>query len=141
MSISKGKKNYLKEYFLENYNKAKKLWTKINELLSNKHKNVFINEIGCIITDQEIVAKKFNSYFVNFAHNLLKGLGETNYKFQDYVKNPNENSLFFKKIDPGEVKKLLENIIVNKATDVYGLSPKLVKLAKNFITEPLTKIF
>ena len=141
MSISKGKKNYLKEYFLENYNNAKKLWTKINELLSNKHKNVFINEIGCIITDQEIVAKKFNSYFVNFAHNLQKGLGETNYKFQDYVKNPNENSLFFKKIDPGEVKKLLENIIVNKATDVYGLSPKLVKLAKNFITEPLTKIF
>ena len=81
MLISKGKKNYLKEYFLENYNNAKTLWTKINKRLSNKHKNVFINEIGCIIANQEIVAKKFNNYFVNFAHNLPEGLGERNYKF------------------------------------------------------------
>ena len=75
------------------------------------------------------------------AQNLLKGLGETKNKFQDYLKISNENSFFVKKIDPSEVTKLLENSNVNKAADVYGLPTKLVKLAKGFFTEPLTKIF
>ena len=51
------------------------------------------------------------------------------------------NSLFWTGIGPGEVKKLLENININKATDIYEILSKLIKLNKYFITELLTKIF
>ena len=40
-----------------------------------------------------------------------------------------------------KLKKLLENNNVNKVTDVYGLPPKLVKLAKGFFAKPLTEMF
>ena len=33
------------------------------------------------LTDQEIVANRFNNYFVNVAQHLLKGLGEASNKF------------------------------------------------------------
>ena len=81
MLISKSKKNCLREYFQEIYNNSKKIWTKINELPNKKHKKtneVLINKQGCIIIDQEIVANKFNNYFVK---NLLKDLEDTNNNF------------------------------------------------------------
>ena len=85
--------------------------TKINELLTNKHKkssDVFINKQGCVIKDQEIVANKFNNYFVR---KLLKGLGDTNNKFWDYLKISNEKTFFLKEIDPGEVKNLFRTLM------------------------------
>ena len=111
MLISKSKKNCLREYFQENYNSSKNIWTKTNEFLNNKHKKsreVIINgQSGSIITDEEIVANKFSNYFVNVAQNILKGLAKSNNNFQDHLKNQNENRFFLKEIDHGEVKEFL----------------------------------
>ena len=71
------------------------------------------------------MASKFNNYFVNIAKNFLKDIGESNKKFQDYLKNPNEHNFFINETDPVEVSDLLEKINVNKATDIYGIPPKL----------------
>ena len=46
-------------------------------------KIMFPSENGQTITNQSLVADKFNNYFVNVSQNLLKGLGETNNQFQD----------------------------------------------------------
>ena len=48
---------------------------KINELLNrkpNKNDGMVINENGAIICNQKLVSNKFNNYFVNVAHNLLR---------------------------------------------------------------------
>ena len=37
-----------------------------------------------------------------------KGLGESNNKFQDYLKNLNENSFFFKEIEPDEIYGIIK---------------------------------
>ena len=37
---------------------------------------------------------KFNNYFVNVAHNLLRELGGPNNKFQDYLEDDNTHSFF-----------------------------------------------
>ena len=55
-----------------------------------------------------MVANKFNNYFVNVSQNLLKGLGEMNNQFQDYLKNPNEHSFFLRETTPDEVAGLLK---------------------------------
>ena len=74
----------------------KKTWTKRNILNKkcNAKNNIFLSENGQTITNQSLVANKFNNYFVNVSQNLLKGLRETNNQFQDYLKNPNEHSFF-----------------------------------------------
>ena len=89
---SKSKKNHLRKFFQDNFQNSRDTWKKINELLSrkpNKNYDIDINENGAIICNQKVVSHKFNNYFVNVAHNLLRELGEPNNKFQDYLKDPN----------------------------------------------------
>ena len=93
-----------------------------------------------MICNQKVVSNKFNNYFVNVAHNLLRELGEPNNKFQDYLKDPNTYS-FFKETTPAEVQQLLNNLNTRKATDMYGISPKLVRLSSACIKKCLSQIF
>ena len=98
MLISKSKLNYLRPFFRNNLKNYKQLWNKISEFINKKQKemdNIFLSENGAIITEQKIVANIFKKYFINVAQNMLKGLGESNSRFQDYLNNRNENS--FKK--------------------------------------------
>ena len=99
MLIRRSKQNYLRKFFQENYLSSKKLWGKINELLNRKRSatnDIFLNENGAIITEQQVIANKFNKYYINVAQNLIKEMGETDNKFQDYLKNPNEHCFFLK---------------------------------------------
>ena len=48
--------------------------------------DIVINENGVTICNQKVVSTKINSYFVNVRQNLVKDLGESNNKFQDYLK-------------------------------------------------------
>ena len=79
MLISKSKRNYLRKYFQEAEDNSKKNLAKIN-ILNKKcnAKNISLCENGQIITNQSLVANKFNNFFVNVSWNLLKGLEETN---------------------------------------------------------------
>ena len=129
MLISKSKQNHFSAFFQENLKSSKKLWNKNNELINKKQKRIddlFLCKNGVIITKQKKVANKFNKYFINFAQNLLKDLGESNSKIQDYLKDPNENSFFLKEIEPGEMYKLHQKLNINKRSDIYVISPKVI---------------
>ena len=39
------------------------------------------------MTDEEIIANKFNNHFINVTKSLLKDVGETNSKYQNCLKN------------------------------------------------------
>ena len=62
--------------------------------------NNFLSKNDVMITEQRIVMSKFNKYFINVAQNLLKDLEGSNNKFQNYLKDPNENGFFLKEIEP-----------------------------------------
>ena len=89
-----------------------------------------IDKNGTIESNHKIIAVKFNDCFTNNAKKLLKNMGETNSKIQDYLKNPNEHNLLMKETDPQEeeVNKYLNNLDMKKANDIYGISPKLIKI-------------
>ena len=110
-------------------------------MLHVSNDDIVINENGTIICNQKIVSNKFNNYFVNVAHNLLRELGEPSNKFQDYLKDPNTHSFFLKEAAPAEVQKLLNNLSIRKASDIYGISPKLVKLSSERNKKCLSQIF
>ena len=108
---------------------------KINEHIHHRNKQkekICLNEEGSLVTDPKAVANKFNNYFVNAADNLLKDMGEANNQYQDYLKNPSEHSFFLKEIEPIETLKLLKNLDLKKSSDIYGIPPKLTKIAPPF---------
>ena len=143
--IYKNKKRYFKNYFEKCLNNSKQTWKGINKLLHNnqnkKSDEIFLNIKGEIITDQKRVADKFNDFYINIAQKLVDGLGETNSKIQDYLKNPSKNSFFIKEIEPHEVSKLIAKLDETKSSDIYGISPKLIKIASPHIANYLTIIF
>ena len=49
--------------------------------------------------------------------------------------------LYHKEIEPDEIKKQLKHPNTKKANDLFGISPKLLQIATEVITEPLTYIF
>ena len=107
------------------------MWSKINEVLQNTKRldeTLYICDNGMTISDTTKIASKFNNYFTNVAQELLKKLGKTD-KFQDYMKNPNEQSLFLKEAEPGEVLKILNSLNTKKSSDIFRISPKLIKIA------------
>ena len=92
--IKKSKRNHLGSYFQSNLYNSKLTWNKINNILNkrSKERDIIISENGITISDQKLVGNKFNTYFTNVTQNLLKDLGKTNNKYQDYLKNPSEHS-------------------------------------------------
>ena len=88
-----------------------------------------IDKNGTIESNHKIIAEKFNDCFTNNAKKLLKNMGETNSKIQDYLKNPNEHNLLMKETDPEEeeVNKYLNNLDMKKANDIYGISQNLLR--------------
>ena len=119
---------------------SKKIWNGINNLL---HKNardntgdIFLNEDGQIITDQGKVANSFNKFYTTIAQKLVNELGDTNNRFQDYLKNPNEHSMFLNEFEPNEIFEILHGLNPKKAADIYGIPPKIL----NFVSESLSKI-
>ena len=99
--IKKTKRNHLRSCFQSNLANSKLRWNKISNILSKRTKklgDIIISENGITISDQKLVANKFNTYFTNIAQNLLKDLGKTNNKYQDYLKNPSEHSFLPKEV-------------------------------------------
>ena len=143
--LEQAKTDHYRKYFEENMHNSKKIWQGINEIVKNKYSqlnsDIFLDENGNIITDQKIVAAKFNKFYTNIAGKLLRDLGKPNTKYQDYLKNPNEHSMYLNETDPGEIGEIIHKLDITKAGDVYGISPKLIKLAGPSFAKNLSIIY
>ena len=82
-----------------------------------------------IVTNQVIFFEQFSKYFVNVAQNLVDDVGETVNKLQDYLKL-------------GKIKKkLINNLDIKKAGDIFDITLKLLKAASGKIMEPLIFLY
>ena len=143
--LRKSKKHFYKEYFTTHANNIKKTWKGINGILNRNSKSkasdIFLNINGNLLTSQKAVADKLNDFFINVADNLAKKIPKPNTIFQDYLKNPNEHSLFLSETTPGEVAKIISNLGANKASDIYGNSNKFLKMGGETATEIIVILF
>ena len=143
--LRKSKKQYYKKYFQEHSSNMKKTWTGINNLLhrNNKQKlsDLFLNVNGNLFTDQKLVAEKMNNYFVNVAGNLAQKIPKPNTKFQDYLKNPNQHSIYLSEVLPHEIDEIVANLGSNKSGDLYGITSNIVKLGGPVLTQTLALLF
>ena len=136
---------HYKNYFAKHLNNSKKTWTGINTILCRKSKakisDIFLNSNGKLFTDQKTVSKMFNNYFINVADKLATTIPKPNTKFQDYLKNPNEHTIYLKETTPAEVDKLICGLDQNKAPDLYGISTKIVKMGGFVMAEIISYLF
>ena len=139
----KSKRNYFHKYFKDNCHNSKNIWKGINYLTNRRgidKRDIFLEENG-LITDQSILANKFNQYFIGIAGKLSSKIANKNSKFQDYLKNPNKSTLFLNETTPDEILKVINNLDANKSSDIYDIAPKFVKLSAQAVSQLLTIIF
>jgi hypothetical protein len=143
--LRKSKKQYYKKYFQEHSSNIKKTWTGINKLLHRQNKqklsDVFLNVNGNLFTDQNTVVEKMNKYYVNVAENLAKKIPKPSTKFQDYLKNPNQHSIYLSEVLPHEIDEIVANLGSNKSGDLYGITSNIVKLGGPVLTQTLALLF
>ena len=136
---------HYKNYFAQHLNNSKKTWTGINTILCRKSKSrmsdIFLNSNGKLFTDQKTVSKMFNNYFINVADKLAEKIPKPNTKFQDYLNNPNEHSIYLKETTPAEVDKLICGLDSNKAPDLYGMSSKIVQMGGFIMAGIISHLF
>ena len=143
--IFKAKKNYYKKYFQQHQHDSKKVWKGISNLINKNKKSdsedIYLTDDGKTYTDQKEVAQKFNKFYTTVASKLVAKLGEGNNVYQDYLKNPNKHSIFMNEIEPDEVRDILQKLDITKSSDIFNVSPRLVKTCATQISNNLTKLF
>ena len=122
----------MREYFQKHAKNSKETWKKINQILNNKisgSDNIYLSENGIIITDPKQVANQFKNYFVTVAEKLTEKIGQTNNKYQDYLKNTNEHSMHRTEIESDEIRTQIQNLNSKKISDIFRIAANFPKFA------------
>ena len=146
-SVNKLKKISMKmhcqEYFKKYFANSRKAWIGINSLL-NRHKKqqntIFLEDNG-FISDPMQVTNKFNNFFLTIADKLNSKIVKKNNKFQDYLNNPNKSRFCLKETTPDEIVKIINHLDSKKSSDIYNISPDIVKLSSQVVADSLAIIF
>ena len=143
--IFKAKKEFYNKYFEKHKCNSKKIWKGIGKIIHKQGKtnsgDIYIKENNNIYNDPSIVTNKFNEFYTTIANKLVDKIDKSNNKYQDFLKNPNQHSMFLKEVEPGEVLNILLKLDTTKAADIYGISPKFVQYCSKELFLKLTKIF
>ena len=143
--MRKSRKQYLKQYFIKHANNLKKTWNGINNILHRQGKikvsDIFLNIDGKLVTDQKTVVNKMNNYFINVADNLAQKIPKPNTEYQDFLKNPNEHSIYLSEVTSYEISKIIHDLSNGKSGDIYGNTSTLVKLGGPVLIQILTLLF
>ena len=145
LKTKEAKSKFYTKYFEQNMKNSMKIWKGINELTSNSgfraESEIHLEGTDKTSNAKNNVANQFNSFYTNIASKLVSKLGKRNNKYQDYLKNPNKHSIYLTETEPGEVSDILRNLDISKAGDIYGITPRLLKIASFEFSENLSKIF
>ena len=142
----KNKEEYYKKYFSKHDKNLKKIWDGIKEIINIRQKSsslpTSLNNKGSILTNQKEIANHFNSYFSGIAENILKNRKyEGSHSYQEYLKNPLQNSHIFFDCDPTEIESLISLLEISKSSGPYSIPVNVLHMLKNDISIPLSKIF
>ena len=95
-----------------------------------------------IITNKKDIANSFNEFFVDIGTKLQDsnaGL-EANNSFQDYLKTPNNSTIFLKPIINNEIITV-DNMKNNTSSGIDDIDIKVVKYVIPVICKPVSIVF
>ena len=138
-SIRQAKRMYYTRTFNMYKNDIKKTWSIIKDSLNNdsNNKTPFEFIVGNeSISDPDIIANKFNEYFINIGRSLSEGITPV-HSYRDYLSNKPNKRFNFNAVNEKGVMDII-NRLKNKSS--YGhdtISNKLIKRAKEILVKPL----
>ena len=120
----------------------KKSW-QVKKSIINKRKYTPISnkfkDNDKIISDGNIIANKFNNFFINVGKTLAKTIPGSNKMPLDYITNGNINKFYFSPVTENEVRNIL-GMIKDSAAGWDGLKAFIMKQIKEVIVTPLVHI-
>ena len=143
--LKRSKIQYFQDYFSSNISNAKKLWSGIKSIISNKNQisnkiNGIRDKNGNMISNSEEISNVFNNYFVNVADNIEKAIPRTSKSPMDYLKTSNPYSMFLSPTTKLEVEDVISNLDSTKSIGPNSIPIKLLKVLKPYISQYLEKL-
>ena len=112
-------------FYIEQFERAsgnmKKTWSIINNLRGkNQTSSSFcIKEGNSVITDEKVIANKFNKHFCSLADNLNKDIRKPQAcNFRDYLPPSQASSIFLEKTTTAEIISIIEEFENDKSSDI-----------------------
>ena len=128
--LRRAKKDHYHSLFKSNEQNVKKSWAVMKTLI-NKTKSsevplkLLVN--GHHVSDKNVIANKFNNYFVNIGNNLAKNIPESTISPTHYLNDVNiTQSIYLQPVDENEVKRIILNL-KNSSPGHDGMSSKVIK--------------
>ena len=143
--LKRSKIQYFQDYFSSNISNAKKLWSGIKSIISNKNQisnkiNGIRDKNGNMISNSEEISNVFNDYFVNVADNIEKAIPRTSKSPMDYLKASSPYSMFRSPTTKFEVEDVISNLDSTKSIGPNSIPIKLLKVLKPYISQYLEKL-
>lgn len=145
--LRKSKQNYYNNLLEKCKNDIKTTWRILNSSLSKRRKqNVFqkvFHDGTKAITDTNIIAEKFNNFFISIAGTLANSIPVSGKNFKDYLKPDRKcnKAMFLYATNPQEILKIVKNLKYSQSTGFDNISTQVVKHSINYLSDPLSHIF
>ena len=141
--LREAKKKYYHQYFDDNKNNMKMLWTGIKNIISLKPGacntiSYLKDDDGSHISDPVKIANEFNNYFTNVANEITKKLPRTPKSPLDYLSNPNASSFFVSPCSAIEVSSVIKNLKNGKSCGPNSIPVRLLKVLDPVISADLS---
>ena len=100
-----------------------------------------LNVDGVHITDEQIIADKFNTHFTSIGQAVADELPEATKDFRDFLPEPEPNNLIFNPLQPFQIVQAIGLLKSKKSLDINGYSSYLIQQVAIEISHPFTHIY
>jgi hypothetical protein len=142
--IQMAKQTYYMKLLTSDKANVQQIWKVYSELLGRKqtksHKIPKLVINGTPISGDQNIANAFNDYFVTIGKNLADGF-PTNNNYKNYLTGQYANNMFITPVTEEELLKLINNLSLNKAPGIDGISSNILKQTASLIAQPLAHIY
>ena len=91
--------------------------------------------------DSDLNARDLNNFFINIPEDIVTSLPKANKDALEYLeKHELENAFAFREITFNNIRSIIENLKNSNSKDPYRINVKIIKVLKNNIIIPLTKL-
>ena len=143
--VKSTKEEFYQKHLLKVKNDVKGTWNVINSVLGrSKDKQLFKLLVkGDEITNKKEIASEFNKHFSSVAKKLVKKIpvNRSRKRFDKFLGERNEKSIFLYLTNPSEISKLLRSLSEKSSYGWDDIPQKLIKSSPFNIIRVLTHIF
>ena len=121
---------------------SKKTWEVIKNVINKKKTSSGFPEFfidGCLVSEPQVIADKFNDYFCNIGPNLAKNIPSTTNSFKAFLKDANTESIFLEPVGKKEVLDIIMSL-KNGSPGIDNIPASAIKFVANCILNPLTHL-